>query len=362
MRFVVAKRTGRRGAGLGNEILPWAKGWIASQVLDAHLVGPSWGINQRRYYRNFGTSRLDFLLEDGLLRLPHYAFTEADFRATGEVDFGSAIQSWAATQGLTNEGSYIVSVEGMWGGYAAIWTAREFLRAQLSNSRDTLKNVFQISSGLDRDKLFAAVHMRSTALGFTTPEPGENVRGKFNILVPSEWYLWVCGELQRRFGDRIQFHIFTDRPSPGFDEAVRRFNPGQLAQTGFTECSDLLLMAQADLRICSVSSYSLAANFLSDGPFVWYEPQLTSTDGRFTLWGDVRQHRPSSGRALEIVDHTFGSAATCTETCTTTSAVQGTAMNVGDPLSEPLAAMLEEKLSCRNPETNLLEYGSVPQS
>src|SRR5579859_3262742 len=220
MRFVVAKRIGRRGAGLGNEILSWAKGWIASQVLDAHLVGPSWGMNQRRYYRNFGTSRFDFLVEDGLLRLPHYEFTEADYRATGQVDFGTAVERWATAKGLAKKTSYIVSVEGMWGGYAAIRAAREFLYAQLLNSSDTLRNVFQITSGLSRSKLFVAVHMRSVSLGFTAPEPGENVRGKFNILVPGEWYLSVCEELQQKFGDRVQFHIFTDRPGPEFTEAV----------------------------------------------------------------------------------------------------------------------------------------------
>lgn len=110
------------------------------------------------------------------------------------------------------------------------------------------KNVFQITSGLDRSKPFVGVHTRSTALGSTIPEPGEDVRRKFNILVPGEWYLRVCRELRQRFDDRIKFRFFTDCPSPAFKEAVRRFNPGQIAKTGFTECSGLLLMAQADLR------------------------------------------------------------------------------------------------------------------
>jgi hypothetical protein len=79
MRFVIAKRRGRRGEGSGNECFSWAKGWIASQELDARLIGPSWGINARRYYRNLGTSRTDVLLEEACLRLPHHDFTEADY-------------------------------------------------------------------------------------------------------------------------------------------------------------------------------------------------------------------------------------------------------------------------------------------
>ena len=119
MKLVVANRTGHRGEGLGNEMIPWAKGWIASQALDARMIGPSWGINKRRYYRNFGTSRLDFLIEDLLSHLPHYAFTEEEYRSTGIVDFGSAIRQWAERK-LPRKRSFIVTVGGMWGGYGAI--------------------------------------------------------------------------------------------------------------------------------------------------------------------------------------------------------------------------------------------------
>ncbi len=37
-------------------------------------------------------------------------------------------------------------------------------------------------------------------------------------------------------------------------------------------------------------------------------------------------------------------------------------MNTGDPLPESLASLLEARLSCHNPEANLLEYGSVPRA
>jgi len=209
MRFVVAKRLGRRGEGLGNEMLPWAKGWIASQVLNAHLVGPSWGLNRRRYYRNFGTSRLDFLCEDMLLRLPHHEMTEDDYWATGETDFGLAVESWARAKGLGANGSYIVSVAGMWGGYPAIRNARSFLLAKLLSSRDALRNVFQVTAKLAQGKLFAAVHIR-TGGDFLSLSEGESARGKFNRRVPGEWYLWVCEALLKHFGDRIEFRFFTD--------------------------------------------------------------------------------------------------------------------------------------------------------
>jgi hypothetical protein len=118
-RFVVAERLSVRGEGLGNEMISWAKGFIASQVLNAHLVGPSWGLNRRKYYKNFQTGRLDFALEDLLMHLPHHAFTREDYLATGEVDFGKAIAKWAAAGNLVNRRTFVASVGGMWGGSPA---------------------------------------------------------------------------------------------------------------------------------------------------------------------------------------------------------------------------------------------------
>jgi hypothetical protein len=361
MRIVVAKRHGRRGAGLGNEILPWAKGWIASQVLDAHLVGPSWGINPRRYDRNFRTSRLDFLLEDALQCLPHYIFTEQDYHATEEIDFGAALKKWATEKGIASKRSYIVSVEGMWGGYPSIRSARAFLLAQLLNSRDVLRNVYQITSRLNSGKLFVAVHMRSGGDGFVAPAAREDIRGKFNVLVPAKWYLWVCAALRDRYRDAIQFHFFTDRRSAEFEEAVRRFNPGQVIPEGLTECSDLCLMAHADLRVCSVSSYSLAASFLSEGPYLWYEPQLSLSQGRYSLWGDSS----SPGSAATYISQADGQApnrdARYSASWEAPFVALGTAMNIGDPLPENLMRLLDQRLSTRDRCTNLLEYGSIPQ-
>ncbi|HEX3892327.1 MAG TPA: hypothetical protein VHW46_07120 [Terracidiphilus sp.] len=355
MKIVVAKRMSRRGEGLGNELLPWAKGWIASQVLDARLIGPSWGLNKRRYARNFRTGRLDWVLEDILLRLPHIPFTEENYRATGEIDFGKAVAKWADETGLKRHRSFVMSVEGMWGGYAAIHQARPFVWSQLLSSREALRNVYRVLSTLDRTKLFVAVHMRSGEGGFAQATPGASQRGQCNTLIPPAWALGVCGELTRHFRDRIQFWFFTDRLHPEFDEAVRRFNPAQGQQSGLTECSDLLLMALADLRVCAVSSYSLAASFLSDGPYLWYEPQLTLHDGLYSLWGnETSQRKPSSPtmRSGEFVRQADFS----------TTRFLGSAMDGGDSLPDSLAQLLEEKLRTKNPCTNLLDYGCLPRA
>jgi hypothetical protein len=341
-------------------MFPWAKGWIASQALEAHLVGPSMGINKRGYRRNFRTSRLDFVLEDAFLHLPHFAFTEEDYLATGQIDFGAAISQWVSNRGIAGARSFVVSVGGMWGGYGAIRSARLFLMSRLLASRDALRNIYEVISKLDRSKIFVAVHIRSGGEGFSAPERGASARGKFNILVPGDWYLWVCEALKKEFGNRIQFRFFTDRKNPDCDEAIRRFNPEQFAQAGLTECSDLLLMAHADLRICSVSSYSLAASFLSEGPYVWYEPQLTLSDGLFTLWGDEeaqKKHASPTALGKEFVSKAASRAAGENFPLT----FLGVPMDLGDPLPECLVELLEQQLCKHDSRTNLLEYGCVAQ-
>lgn len=355
MKCVIARRTGPRGGGLGNELLPWAKGWIASRELNAWLVGPSWGLNQRRYSRNFGTDRLDFIVEDALLHLPHLQFSEADYRATNEIDFGAAIAKWAIEKEIADRSSFLVAVEGMWGGYGAIHRARPFLWSRLLASREALHNVDRVLARLDRKKLFVAVHLRAGSGDFEHLAPGEDTRGRFNVTIPADWYMWVCEELVRKFEDRIQFWFFTDQVNQEFQETVRRFNPGQIQCAGLTECSDLLLMALADLRICSISSYSMAACFLSGGPYIWYEPQLTLRNGIYSLWGHEETQRANDSATKSSMK--FASAMVPGGTLHL-----GTAMDVGDPLPDQMTTILENRLRAKDPRTNLLEFGCLLQS
>jgi hypothetical protein len=355
MRYVVARRSSKRGEGLGNEILPWAKGMIASQVLSANLVGPSWGLNKRRYDRNFETSRLDFLLEDSLVRLPHFAFTERDYLESGELDFGSAIESWAQRKGLFQRDRFIVTVDGMYGGYTSIYNARPMLWAKLLNSRDVSRNVYQVLSKLDRRKLHVAVHMRFGG-DFVQTREGENARGQFNIFIPGEWYLNACEALVSHFGESVQFYFLTDRGGPEYDEAVRRFNPGQVRQKGLTECSDLILMSLADLRICSISSYSLVASFLSGGPYLWYEPQLTLMEDVYTLWGMEEMQR-MKGSPTEINTR---AAREIEPGSAWESAFRGYAMPLSGAIPKGLVTQLEQKLKEKTPMGNFLEYGALP--
>ncbi|HEV7814426.1 MAG TPA: hypothetical protein VGP06_04910, partial [Janthinobacterium sp.] len=92
MRICIPEISGRRGAGLGNELFPWAKAFLASQALGSRMAHPAWGLNPRNYRRDFGTARLDWL-QHALLRqaLPAVRFDEAAYLSTGKEDYQDAV-------------------------------------------------------------------------------------------------------------------------------------------------------------------------------------------------------------------------------------------------------------------------------
>jgi hypothetical protein len=334
-------------------MIPWAKGFIASQVLNAHLVGPSWGLNARRYWRNFRTSRLDFVGETILRSLPGKTFTEADYYSTGILDYGEAIGAWAKHNGLFDRRHFLVSVGGMYGGYHAISTARSFLWSQLLNSRNALSNIFKVHSKLDRRNLFVSIHMRLSG-DFSAAEGTRDVRSTFNLQIPIAWYRGICEDLRGRFKGRIEFCFFTDKETPEYLELVSEYNPEQIRCRELSECSDLLLMAASDLRICSVSSYSMAACFLSAGPYVWYEPQLHMEDGMYSLWGhELRQRDPEAPTA---------SSARYIKTAETTAELRfrGYPVRLDCSLPESLLERLEATFAEKDSRTDLMQYGCYP--
>jgi hypothetical protein len=129
-----------------------------------------------------------------------------------------------------------------------------------------------------------------------------------------------------------------------------------------TECSDLLLMSQADLRVCSISSYSLAASFLSGGPYLWYKPQLTLRNGFYTLWGSEKAQKAEDSLTSRNMEYVSQMLSTCGSGQVCPIDFLGTTMDIGDPLPDYLLKLLDQKLRSNDPRTNLLEYGCLPET
>ena len=62
-------RVRKRGYGLGNELIPWARAFIASELLGARLLPPAFGLNRRGYWRHFRTLPDDWIYHRALQKI-----------------------------------------------------------------------------------------------------------------------------------------------------------------------------------------------------------------------------------------------------------------------------------------------------
>lgn len=308
MRFCVPRVQGR-GAGLGNELIPWARAFLAAQLLDARVLPPAFGLNSRRYWRHFGTPRFDWVANRVLqFALPVVEFKEADYLAHGGGDFVAAFRTFANANALHTRSSYVLVTEGMWGGYRHIAAARDFMFSVLYQSRFAARNLLRIYERLNPDKLTVAMHVRLGDFGAAPSDLGA-YRGKFNLALPLAWYRSIARSIQQTLGDSVQFLIVSDGSAEQLKPLLDGLDATTTSDIEDSDCSDLLALAKADLLICSVSSFSTTAAFISNAPYVWFEPNLQRHDGRlYSIWGHEPAQQAATGctqRALQ--SHLSGS-------------------------------------------------------
>jgi hypothetical protein len=274
---------GRRHQGLGNELIPWAKAFIASQELKIKFLPPALGLNDRRYYEYFGTSRFDWIYYAILKKvLPCYIFTEAEYQATGEKDFAKAIHVYADKHDLWNKSSYALLTEGLWGNWYSIRKARHFVLSQLYRTRHLTDNLYQLDRQIADKQLVVGIHIRMG--DFLPVAEADNYQGLWNTRVPLNWYLNVCRQLKAVLKDSVTFLLLTDGTADELRDFVDEFSPITNFGQPNSVISDLLSLASADVLVCSISSYSMWGAFLSGVPYFWYLPNLRDLDGYLTLW------------------------------------------------------------------------------
>jgi hypothetical protein len=275
----------KRGYGLGNELIPWARALLAAQVLEARLLPPAFGLNRRRYWRHFGTPRYDWLRNRALpYLLPRVDFTEADWRARGAGDVLDALRGFAAEHRLLERRAYVFTTSGMWGGYLHIEAARMQMRAILETSRYAARNLVRLKERLDSSRITVGMHVRCG--DFKAADAARDYRGVWNTALPMEWYVRVAQNLQRQFGTGAQFLLVSDGTPEQLRPLLAAVPCVTTADIPDSDCSDLLALADADLLVCSISSYSQWAAFLSQAPYLWYAPSLQVHAGdRGSIWG-----------------------------------------------------------------------------
>jgi len=131
------------------------------------------------------------------------------------------------------------------------------------------------------------IHLEIGEPDFATPAPIVEA-GIAALRAGHTHYTCALGlpALRALLGDTAQFLVISDGSAAQLRpllEAVPCVTTGDIPDA---DCSDLLALADADLLVCSISSYSLWAAFLSNAPYLWFAPSLQRHSGnRGSLWG-----------------------------------------------------------------------------
>ncbi len=328
------------GYGLGNDLIPWAKAYILSRELGAVLLHPAWGNNSRKYYRYFRTSRYDYLAYRLLRRaLPRYRFTEEDYQEIHIDDFAESAKAFMRRKGLANKRRYILEVTGFWGAFRGLESAKGYILSRLLNTAYTQENLYSLRKQLWHDRLTIGVHVR---LGDFRQAGAFHYAGIEQASLPLDWYEYLCHRLEAALGKKnIQWVICSDGRPEELGTLVDRDNAILASQRPYSDISDLLALCDADLLVCSISSYSMWAAFLSHSPYIWYKSNLVEIPE-----GHVNRFIRSLGIQLE------NSASETTEG-------RGVALNVGDALPVCLLEYLETRYRLKQSRHDLVRGGAV---
>lgn len=353
MRFSFPRVSGR-GAGLGNELIPWARAAVAGHVLGARILAPAFGLNPRRYRHYFDTPRLDWLGHRLLERvLPRFEFTEADFMELGGGRLSDAIRNFAERHRLDERSAWVLTTQGMWGGYRHVIEARDYIRSRLYLSNHAAQNLATIQSRLDPARITVGMHVR---LGdFHDTSKTQDYQGRFNVSLPIDWYVNITRSINDRLGGQVQFLVVSD----GTPQQLAPLLDSCMAITTLdipnSDISDMLALANADLLVCSVSSYSAWAAFLSDTPYLWFEPNLQQIGGYYSIWGHEPNQLKPNGYTRRAMDY-------CDDPQACFLHARGLPVMLDGILPETLFDRLTARHRAARPEFDLVCHGVVPIS
>lgn len=282
LRFSVPTLLTTRGAGFGNEVIAWGKAFIGAQELGLRTLHPAWALNARKYRRDFGTSPFDWPVHQALRGLPKIT-VGAELAATHD-DYADVMRD-IREQGVRERGPLAVfHTSGMAGGYYGIRRARDYLRNAITKPSHVATDAYKIAARLSPEKLTVAMHIRA---GDFLANPDGPAPGQFNTMLPIDWYYAIGTNLRAAFRDSIEFIIFTDDESnPKIAALAAELQAIPLPPRSKPLLSDIHQMMTADLLVCSVSSLSMFAAFVSNKPYIWYGPHLGRVGkGLRSIWG-----------------------------------------------------------------------------
>jgi hypothetical protein len=340
VRWSVGKTVTRRGAGLGNEVFPWAKAYLGAKALGLITVEPPWRLNGRRYDKELDSTSAGSAKHLALRALPAEVVRWDSISGLGD-DYFEAIQALAPT--LDTNKPVLLHDSGMRGGYPAIRRARPYLRNRLLSSPDALRVLEEWER--PRPGLRVGVHVRDG--DFDGAE--EIGPGKFNASLPLEWFHAVLDALSRETDFPIEVVLATDTPTDGVFAAAS-IGETRPVTFGRSSVGDLAALVSCDVIVSSISSFSMLSIFLSDAPYIWYEPQLTAAGNWLSIWGHESLTEGGGATEKRRIEATAASV----------RRPRGFAMGNDPSWPSYLVEYLETRARFRERFSDLIEYGVVP--
>jgi hypothetical protein len=119
------------------------------------------------------------------------------------------------------------------------------------------------------------------------------------------------------------------------------------------DCSDALALADSDLLVCSASTYSHLAAFLSDSPYAWFAPNLyRHPEGCYSIGNpEADLARPGSPRARALQDFVAHRDSWSS---------RGFALDMAGQVPEALIGQMKQRHGLRRWQADIMRSGVVP--
>jgi hypothetical protein len=306
--------------GLGNNLITIAKAYLIAQACRMTYQPPVWPrtIHVQPVTRNgYGYYFPSPVRDKVILNLFSYSFrAQRRFRIRigppilrfdrnhyekiAVEDAGESCLTYLKTLGLDDPAkSVVVTTTGMWGGYASIRRARNWLHSLLLSHDDTRRRLEEIECRTEgRLKVGVNIRMGDFRLPTLKFEEGER-----NVRLPLDWYIRLCRRV-REVCDCV-FVLVTDGKPDELLPFLNEIQPINKLGQPYSDLLGILLLSHSDLIICSNSTYSRLAGFLNDKPYIWFADTLIKDpSGRYgRLWKDTETPMPAwMKRAIKSTD------------------------------------------------------------
>jgi len=264
--------------------------------------------------------------------------------ATGASDYFAAMQKLRPDV-LSRRVPVVLHGSGMSGGYLGIRRARAYLRKSILGAPSAV-HVDELVDEIEPTRVRIGVHYRG---GTDFAEQPAVKAGEFNSRLPIEWYESVVQSLGKQLAVPVEVFLASDTESTPLAEALcidGRY-PKRIASTSV---GDLAVLANCDIIISSVSSFSMLAIFLSNAPYVWHADNLCVDGGWASIWG-YEPHEDGGGPTLR---------ATEIEVTSHSSVHRGIPQGAHPVWSEAVLRRLRDTAAARKLSSDLIYYGVVP--